>query len=185
MKKNVAGQSIGAQLFSAIDGSAITSAASVFVQGDTGSQSAGAGSAPTHRGNGFHTYEPTQAETNFDCVAFTFTATDAVPATVRVYTTYPQSVDIPTAAVVVAAVLAAVVEGSYTVVEYLRGYASVLFGKFSESAGTVTFRDIGDTKNRVVVATAASGRTSVTLDLTLPADGSLRKRLLLLDGGDE
>jgi hypothetical protein len=59
---------------------------SVVVTGDGGTQSAGGG-AVTHEGSGFHTYAPTQAETNFDHVAFTFTGTGAITTTVQVYTT--------------------------------------------------------------------------------------------------
>lgn len=66
MKKNVAGQAIGAQMCSATDGSAFTGAVTVYVCGDAGAQavgSVGAG-ACTHEGNGYHTYAPAQAETN-------------------------------------------------------------------------------------------------------------------------
>lgn len=95
MKKNVASQVIGAQMVSASDGSAFTGSVTVAVTGDAGTQatgSVGAG-ACTHEGNGFHTYAPAQAETNYDHVAFTFTGTGAVPATVQVYTTFPQTGD--------------------------------------------------------------------------------------------
>jgi hypothetical protein len=89
MRKNVAGQNVGAQLVSATDGSAFTGAVTVSVTGDAGTQatgSVGAG-ACTHEGNGYHTYAPAQAETNYNLVAFTFTGTGAVPVTVQVYTT--------------------------------------------------------------------------------------------------
>ena len=45
----------------------------------------GAG-ACTHEGKGYHTYAPSQAETNFDLIAFTFEATGAVTASIQVYT---------------------------------------------------------------------------------------------------
>jgi hypothetical protein len=88
MLKNVASQRIGAQMVSATDGSAFTGAVTVSVTVDAGVQatgSVGAG-ACTHEGNGYHTYAPAQAETNGDLVAFTFTGSGAVPATVQVYT---------------------------------------------------------------------------------------------------
>jgi hypothetical protein len=89
MRKNVASQSVGAQLVSATDGSAFTSAVTVYVTGDNGVQAAGSvgAGACTHEGNGYHSYAPAQAETNYNHVAFTFTGTGAVPVTVQVYTT--------------------------------------------------------------------------------------------------
>jgi hypothetical protein len=92
MKKNVASQVIGAQMVSATDGSAFTGTVSVAVTGDGGTQSAGGGTV-THEGNGFHSYTPTQAETNFDHIAFTFTGTGAIPVTIQVYTSFPQTGD--------------------------------------------------------------------------------------------
>lgn len=95
MKKNVSGQKIGAQLVDASDGSAFTGSVTVYVTGDAGTQAAGSvgSGACVHEGNGYHTYAPSQAETNYDLVAFTFVGTGAVPATVQVYTSFPQSVD--------------------------------------------------------------------------------------------
>lgn len=88
MLKNVASQVVGAQMITAADGTAFTGSVTVLVTGDGGTQatgSVGAG-ACTHEGNGFHTYVPAQAETNYNHVAFTFTGTGAIPATVQVYT---------------------------------------------------------------------------------------------------
>ena len=95
MKKNVASQKVGAQLVSATDGSAFTGSVTVYVTGDAGTQAAGSvgSGACTHEGNGYHTYAPAQAETNYDLIAFTFVGTGAVPVTVQVYTGFPQSVD--------------------------------------------------------------------------------------------
>jgi hypothetical protein len=95
MKKNVASQVIGCQMVAAADGSAFTGSVTVAVTGDAGTQATGSvgSGACTHEGNGFHTYAPAQAETNYDHVAFTFTGTGAIPATVQVYTTFPQTVD--------------------------------------------------------------------------------------------
>jgi hypothetical protein len=95
MKKNVAGQNIGCQMVSATDGSAFTGAVTVYVTGDAGTQAAGSvgAGACTHEGNGYHTYAPAQAETNYDLIAFTFIGTGAVPATVQVYPSFPQTGD--------------------------------------------------------------------------------------------
>jgi hypothetical protein len=93
MKKNVASQSIGAEMITAADGTAFTGAVTVLITIDNGTQSASGGTAPAHEGNGYHSYTPTQAETNGDHVAFTFTGTGAIPATVQVFTAFPQTVD--------------------------------------------------------------------------------------------
>lgn len=96
MKKNVASQVVGAQLNSKTDGSAVTTGTTtVYVTGDGGTQAAGSvgSGACTHEGQGFWTYAPAQAETNYDHVAFTFTNTSAVAATVQIYTSYPQTGD--------------------------------------------------------------------------------------------
>lgn len=95
MKKNVASQFVGCQLVSATDGSAFTGSVTVYVTGDAGTQAAGSvgAGACTHEGNGFHTYAPAQAETNYDHVAFTFIGTGAVPSTVQIYTSFPQTGD--------------------------------------------------------------------------------------------
>lgn len=85
MYRNTAGQVIGVQMVSASDGSAFTGAVSVAVTVDAGTQGAGAGGSVVHEGNGFHSYTPTQGETDGAHVAFTFTGTGAVPATVQVY----------------------------------------------------------------------------------------------------
>lgn len=95
MKKNVSGQKIGAQMITAADGTAFTGSVTVSVTGDAGTQATGSvgSGACTHEGNGYHTYAPAQAETNYDLVAFTFTGTGAIPATVQVFTSFPQTVD--------------------------------------------------------------------------------------------
>jgi hypothetical protein len=86
--KNTASQKVGVQMVAAADGSAFTSAVTVSVTGDAGTQATGSvgSGACTHEGNGYHTYAPAQAETNYDLIAFTFTGTGAVPQTVQVYT---------------------------------------------------------------------------------------------------
>src|SRR6187455_3462296 len=95
MKKNVSGQKTGVQMVSASDGSAFTGSVTVYVTGDAGTQAVGSvgSGACTHEGNGYHTYAPAQAETNYDLVAFTFTGTGAIPVTVQVATDFPQTGD--------------------------------------------------------------------------------------------
>lgn len=96
MKKNVSGQVVVAQLIAKADGTPITSGTTTcYVLGDGGTQAAGSVSsgACTHEGNGVWSYAPAQAETNYDHVAFTFVNTNAVNATVQVYTSYPQTGD--------------------------------------------------------------------------------------------
>jgi hypothetical protein len=88
MRKNVASQKIGVQMVSATDGSAFTGSVTVYVTGDAGTQAVGSVSsgACTHEGEGYHTYAPAQAETNYDLIAFTFKGTGAVPVTIQVFT---------------------------------------------------------------------------------------------------
>lgn len=93
MKKNVGSQLIGAQMVNASNGSAFTGTATVVITGDGGTQGASGGTGPTHEGAGYHSYIPTQAETNYDIVAFTFTGSGAIPVTVQVFTTFPQTAD--------------------------------------------------------------------------------------------
>lgn len=74
--------------------------------------------------------------------------------------------DIPSAATIAAAVWAYVVEGSYTALGFVRVMMSALAGKCAGAATTtVTFRDTGDSKNRIEATVDAYGnRSSVTLD---------------------
>ncbi len=85
MIKNTASQSIGAQLISASDGSAFTGSVTVAVTGDSGTQATGTvvSGACAHEGGGYHSYRPSQAETNYDHVAFTFSGSGAIPVTVQ------------------------------------------------------------------------------------------------------
>ncbi len=93
MKKNVASQSVGAQMITAADGTAFTGTVTVVITEDNGTQTASGGTAPAHEGNGYHSYSPTQGETDADHIAFTWTGTGAIPVTIQVYTTFPQTVD--------------------------------------------------------------------------------------------
>jgi len=89
MRRNVASQVIGAQMVSATDGSAFTGSVTCSVTINGGTQATGTvgSGACTHEGNGYHTYAPSQAETNGQLVAFTFTGSGAIPVTVQVFTT--------------------------------------------------------------------------------------------------
>ena len=93
MIKNVAGQVVTIQLTSRTDGSPVVAGTTnVFVTGDNGTQTAG-GTA-THKGNGLWAFTPSQAQTNFDQIAFTFVNASAINASHHLYTTFPQSADI-------------------------------------------------------------------------------------------
>jgi len=87
MIRNLAGQTIGAELVNATTGAAFAGAVTVYVTIDAGVQAIGSvgGGACTLEGNGFYSYLPSQAETDGQHIAFTFTGTGAVPATVQVY----------------------------------------------------------------------------------------------------
>lgn len=87
MKRNVASQTIGAELIDASTGGAFSGSVTVYVTGDNGSQTIGSvgSGACTHKGNGYHSYAPAQAETDYSHIAFTFVGSGAVPVTVQVY----------------------------------------------------------------------------------------------------
>lgn len=95
MKKNVASQAIGCQMTTIADGSDFTGAVVVWITGDNGSQAVGSvgSGACTHEGKGYHSYAPSQAETNYDHIAFTFVGTGAVTKTIQVYPNFPQTGD--------------------------------------------------------------------------------------------
>ena len=65
-----------------------------------------------------------------------------------------------------AAIWAYVIEGTHTAAQYMRLFAAALLGKLSGAAtATNTFRDTGDTKDRIVATVDADGnRSAVTLD---------------------
>lgn len=75
---------------------------------------------------------------------------------------------IPDAATNAAAVLASAVDGIITLAESIRLQNAVLAGKVSGAGtGTETFRDLADTKDRVVATVDANGnRTAITRDAT-------------------
>lgn len=85
MRKNVAGQVVCAQINSKTDGTAVTTGTTtVYVLGDGGTQATGGGTV-THKGQGCWSYQPTQAETNYAHVAFTFVNSAGVSQTVQAY----------------------------------------------------------------------------------------------------
>lgn len=95
MIKNSTNQVVVAQLNSVADGSAVTTGTTtVYVTGDGGIQASGSGQI-NHAGNGCWRYIPTQGETNYSHVAYTFVNTSAVNVTVQIY---PQPAKIPTLA---------------------------------------------------------------------------------------
>lgn len=87
MRKNVSGQIIGAEIV-ATNGTAFTGSVTCYVTIDNGTQTIGSiGSGIcAHKGNGYHSYTPSQTETNGNHIAFTFIGSGAVPATQQVYT---------------------------------------------------------------------------------------------------
>jgi len=88
MRKNVSSQRIGAEMVWASSGTIFTTSTLVYVKGDASSQNLGATSSgvAVYVGQGYHEYVPTQAETNYDHIAFTFTTTNALSVTLNVYT---------------------------------------------------------------------------------------------------
>ena len=156
MKKNVAGQAIGAQMCSATDGSAFTGAVTVYVCGDAGAQavgSVGAG-ACTHEGNGYHTYAPAQAETNYNLIGFTFTGSGAIPSTVQVVTSFPQTVDLST--------------GITSITGNITGNLSGSVGSVTGAVGSVTGNVGGNVTGSVgsVVAVVSADITKIGTDTT-------------------
>lgn len=77
------------------------------------------------------------------------------------------AVERPVSAALPAAVWSYVVEGSYTAVQYMRGFAAAMFGKANDMDTTnPKFRDQADSKNRIsATADEHGGRSVVTLDL--------------------
>ena len=98
LRKNVASQVITFCLVNATTGAALTGATVTTKVALDGTQSASAGTL-TELGSGQYKYVPTAGETNGASVGFLFTATNAVPVNLHVFTTSndPATV-IPTAA---------------------------------------------------------------------------------------
>lgn len=78
-----------------------------------------------------------------------------------------QPSDIPSATSVAAAVWATIIESTYSATQLMRGFASALLGKASGLPTNPAYRDMADTKDRIVASTDTNGnRTSVTRDLS-------------------
>lgn len=172
MKKNVASQKIGAQMITASDGSAFTGSVTVSVTVDAGTQATGSvgSGACTHEGNGYHTYAPAQAETNGDLVAFTFTGTGAIPTTVQVYTSFPQTVDLSTG----------ITAGTITNVTTVNGLAAGVITAASIAADAITAAKVAadvTTEIQSGLATATSISTLQTSVNDLPTNAELTTAL--------
>lgn len=85
MKKNVASQVIGVQMITAADGTDFAGTVTCTISKDGAALAASGGTGPTLDATGYYTYVPTQAETNYDHIAFHFTGTGAISTTVQVY----------------------------------------------------------------------------------------------------
>lgn len=88
MIRGQSGQTIGSQMLDASTGAAFAGAVTVYITGDGGTQAIGSVGAGlcVHEGNGYHTYTPSAAETNFALIAFTFIGSGAIPVTIQVTT---------------------------------------------------------------------------------------------------
>lgn len=106
MKKNQAGQTTGAQM-TFLNGDDFTGSVKVYVTGDNASQAIGSvgGGVCANKGNGYFVYSPSQAESNFARVAFSFKGVGAATVTVTIFTSFPQTADAPTATQVADATL--------------------------------------------------------------------------------
>jgi hypothetical protein len=148
MYKNEASQIVEAQLVDLTDGSPVTTGTTnIYVTGDGGSQGSGSGGAPTHKGNGLWSYTPTQAETNYDHVTFTFVNAAAVVASIQVYP------------VEIAKWWQHLIDGTQIRIILARMAAAVL-GK-TNTNGTV-MRDISDSRDAVTATISGNNRTDMT-----------------------
>lgn len=91
-------------------------------------------------------------------------ATQATTAASNTSTLLSAVAALPSAATIASTLLGAAVEGSRTLAQTLRGLWSFGLTKASGfDTGTVVLRDAGDTKDRITIGTASTGRTSVTV----------------------
>ena len=163
MKKNVSGQFVGAQMINASTGAAFTGSVTVSVTGDAGTQATGSvgSGACTHEGNGYHTYAPAQAETNYDLVAFTFTGTGAVPVTIQIYTSFPQTGDNYAR---LGAPAGASVSADVAAVKAVLP-AALVSGRIDASVGAMAANVLTDTAINADAFTAAKFAADVTTEL--------------------
>lgn len=85
MRKNIAGQHVDAVMLSTTDASVLASSVTGYVMGDGGAQTTFGGTL-SYKGNGAWQYAPTQAETNYNHIAFLFTHATGIYQLVNVYT---------------------------------------------------------------------------------------------------
>ena len=86
--RGASGQSVGAQMINAADGSAFTGATTIYITGDGGTQAIGtvSGGLCVHEGQGYHSYSPSASEANYAQIAFTFVGTGAINQTIQIFT---------------------------------------------------------------------------------------------------
>jgi len=155
-------------MVSATNGADITTGTlTVYVTGDGGTQATGSGTNG-HKGNGSWNYVPTQAETNYDHVVFTFVITGAISVDKEYYTTYPQSGDAFTGATLAASQTFSTTGsvGSVTgAVGSVTGAVGSVTGNVGGIAGTITTLDALNTAIPATVwdTTAASHITAGTM----------------------
>lgn len=176
MRRNTAGQIVGAQLISKTDGSAVTSGTTtVYVTLDGGTQAAGSvgSGAATHEGNGYWTYAPAQAETNGALAAFTFVNTSACNTTVQIYTlAYDASGQVTGAQLAADQAVNVTKFGGTTVTGRDIG-ASVLLssgtgaGQLSLSSGLVTLAAVTHTGAVIPTVSEVTGLTAANLDVAV------------------
>lgn len=155
-------------MVSATTGAAFSGTVTVYVTIDAGTQAIGTvGSGVcTYEGQSYHTYAPSQAETNGDLLAFTFTGTGAVPQTVQVFTSFPQTADAPTAADIVDALYQSGTSGTNEATAPKKGfYAGIakLTHKVDSAAGTLTiYRSDGTTPHATQAETTDAAADPLT-----------------------
>jgi len=158
MRKNTAGQVVDFQAVSKTDGSDVTTGTPVvYYKIDNGSQATGTGTV-THEGNGSWSYAPTQAETNGNHVAFTFTLSGAVSQLLNIY---PVAFD-PTDSVRIG--LSALPNAA----------AGAAGGLPTDSAGKTAFNDLDAAGVRTAVGMASANLDTQLADLPTVAEFEAR-----------
>ena len=158
MRRNTAGQVVDFQAVSKTDGSDVTTGTPVvYFKIDNGSQGTGTGTI-THEGNGSWSYAPTQAETNGNHVAFTFTLSGAVSQLLNLY---PVSFD-PTDSVRI---------GLTALPDAAAGAAG---GLPTDSAGKTSFNDLDAAGVRTAVGMASANLDTQLADVPTVAEFEAR-----------
>jgi len=158
VRRNTAGQVVDFQAVSKTDGSDVTTGTPVvYYKIDNGSQGTGTGTI-THEGNGSWSYAPTQAETNGNHVAFTFTLSGAVSQLLNLY---PVAFD-PTDSVRI---------GLTALPNAAAGAAG---GLPTDSAGKTAFNDLDAAGVRTAVGMASANLDTQLADLPTVAEFEAR-----------